>query len=121
VERLFEESLQPDDKATPRVFVPTRPTLLGPGEGVRILAIVPGPIKVVQVTLFTRLKEAQAWSPSPMKLEDRRTYTAELSWREAPGPLMDYFVTAQVDAGGARKPLTSPPEAPHRYYTVTLL
>jgi hypothetical protein len=121
VERLFAESRRPDDKAMLRVFVPTRPTLLGPGERVRILTVVPGPVKVVHVTLFTRSKEAQAWSPSPMKLDQRRTYTGELAWREAPGLLMDYFVTAQVEAGGAKKTLTSPPEAPHRYYTVTLL
>jgi hypothetical protein len=115
------ESRQPDDNATSRAIVPTRPTLLGAKEHLRILIVIPGPMKVVHVTLFTRSKEAQAWSPSPMKLDQRRTYTGELSWREAPGLLMDYFVTAQVEMGGTRKTLASPPEAPHRYYTLTLL
>jgi hypothetical protein len=44
-----------------------------------------------------------------------------MQWPEAPGPLLDYYIAAEVEAGGAKKTLTSPPEAPNRYYTVTLL
>jgi hypothetical protein len=55
-----------------------------------------------------------------MKLEQRRTYTGELQWREATGPLLDFYVAAEVEADGAKKILTSPPEAPQRYHTVTL-
>jgi hypothetical protein len=50
----------------------------------------------------------------------RRTYTGEIKWQEA-GALMDYYVQAEIEAGGAKKALTSPPEAPARFYTVTLL
>jgi hypothetical protein len=34
---------------------------------------------------------------------------------------MDYYVEAGVDVGGVKKALTSPLEAPARFYTVTLL
>jgi hypothetical protein len=121
VERMFGESRQPDGNATARVFVPTRPTLLHSGERVRINAIVPGPVSVARVTLFTRAHDAQAWSASPMKLEQRRTFGGELHGRDASGVLMDYYVAAEVEKGGSRKTLTSPPEAPHRYHTVTLV
>src|SRR4029077_19164239 len=57
VERSFTESRQPDSKAEPRVFVPTRPTVLRQGEHVRILMVVPGSAKVVRATLFTRSNE----------------------------------------------------------------
>ena len=120
VERSFAESREADGKAAPRAFVPTRPTVLRQGERVRITVVVPGRAKVVRATLFTRMKETQAWSPSPMKLEQRRTYTGELRWRESTGTLLDYYVAAEVEADGAKKILTSPPEAPHRYHTVTL-
>jgi hypothetical protein len=120
VERSFAESRKPDGKAAPRAFVPTRPTVLRKGEHVRITVVVPGPVNVVRATLFTRSQETQAWSPSPMKLEQRRTYTGELQWREATGPLLDFYVAAEVEADGAKKILTSPPEAPQRYHTVTL-
>jgi hypothetical protein len=121
VERSFAESRQADGQAAPRAFVPTRPTVLRQGERVRITVVVPGPAKVVRATLFTRVQDTQVWSPSPMKLEQRRTYKGELPWRGATGPLLDYYVAAEVEAGGSRKILTSPPEAPQRYHTVTLL
>jgi hypothetical protein len=83
--------------------------------------VVPGPAKVLRATLFTRLQESQAWSPAPMKLVQRRTYSAELQWHESAGPLLDYYVAAEVEADGARKTITSPPEAPQRFHTVTLI
>jgi hypothetical protein len=56
-----------------------------------------------------------------MNLEKRRTYAGEIQWPEEPGSLLDYYVAAEVEADGVKKTLTSPPEAPDRYYTVTLL
>ena len=56
-----------------------------------------------------------------MKLIQRRTYTAELQWRETIGPFLDYYVAAEVEADGARKIITTPPEAPQRFHTVTLV
>jgi hypothetical protein len=55
-----------------------------------------------------------------MNLAQRRTYWGEIKWREA-SPLMDYYVEAQFEAGGVKKVLTSPPEAPARFCTVTLV
>jgi len=121
LEHLFRESRQPDPQAAPRAFVPTRPTMLRQGERVRISTVVPGPARVVRLTLFTRCKDTGDWTPSPMNLEKRRTYAGEIQWPEAPGSLLDYYVAAEVEADGVKKTLTSPPEAPDRYYTVTLL
>jgi hypothetical protein len=118
VERSFAEVREPDGKAAPRAFVPTRPTVLRKGERVRITVVVPGPAKVVRAVLFTRGRDTQAWSPAPMKLVDRRTCTAELTWRETTGTLLDYYVAAETE--GAKKTITSPPEAPQRFHTVTL-
>jgi hypothetical protein len=119
-ERLFAEVRQPDAKAMPRAFVPTRPTVLRKGEQARISAVVPGAGHVARVTLFTRSKDSDNWSPSPMSLAGRRTYASEIKWQQV-GPLMDYYVQAEVEGGGVKKALTSPPEAPVRFYTATLL
>jgi len=105
----------------PRAFMPTRPTLLRQGESVRINVVVPGAAKVVRVTLFTRMQATQAWSPSVMKLEQRRTFTAELPWRVTAGTLLDYYVAAELQTDSGRKTVTAPEEAPHRYHTVTLV
>ena len=120
-EQLFAEVRQPDDKAIPRIFIPTRPTVLRKGERVRINAMVPGPVKVGRVTLFTRLQDTLAWSAAPMKLEGRRTYLGELQWRETSGVLLDFYVAAEVEASGNKQTLTSPQEGPERFHTVTLV
>jgi len=117
VERAFAESREADTKAATRAFVPTRPTVLRKRERVRINVVAPGASKVLRATLFTRGHDTEAWSPSPMKLIARRTYTAELQWLESKGTLLDYYVAAEVE--GAKK-ITSPPEAPQRFHTVTL-
>jgi hypothetical protein len=119
-EQLFAEVRQPDAKAMPRAFVPTRPSLLRKGEQVRISAVVVGAGQVGRVTLLTRAKDSDQWNRSPMTLAGRRTYTSEIKW-QGTDPFMDYYVLAQIDVGGAKQALTSPPEAPARFYTVTLL
>jgi len=120
VERLFSESREADRRAAPRAFVPTRPTLLRKGERFRITVVVPGAAKVARATLFTRVQDQQPWTSAPMKLEGRRTYQGELQWREVSGLLLDYYVAAEVETSGGRKTVTSPPEAPKRFHTVTL-
>jgi hypothetical protein len=119
-ERLFAEVRLPDPKAIPRAFVPTRPTVLRQEDQVRISAVIAGGGQVGHVTLFIRAKDSDQWNPSPMSLAHRRTYTGEIKWQEG-GPLMDYYVQAEIAVGGNKKALTSPPEAPIRFYTVTLL
>jgi len=119
-ERLFAEVRQPDPKAKSRTFVPTRPTVLRKGEHARVSAVVPGAGRVGQVTLFTRAKDSDQWNPSSMSLARRRTYAGEIKWQEG-GALMDYYVQAEIEVGGSKNALTSPPEAPARFYTVTLV
>jgi hypothetical protein len=120
VEQTFAEVREGDGKAVTRAFVPTRPTLLRKGEQVRINVVIPGPAKVVGATLFTRAQESQAWTPAPMKLVGRRTYAGDLQWGESTGPLLDYYVAAEVESEGRKKNVTTPPEAPQRFHTVTL-
>jgi hypothetical protein len=119
-EQLFAAVRKPDPKATPRAFVPTRPTILRRGEQARFSAVVTGAGRVAGVTLFTRAKDSEKWTTFPMSLAGRRTYSGEIKWREA-GPLMDYYIRAEIEIGGIQKALTSPPEAPARFFTVTLL
>jgi hypothetical protein len=119
-EQLFAEVRLPDAKAVPRAFVPTRPTVLRKSEHARVSAVVAGAGRVAGVTLFTRAKDSDKWTPSPMSLAGRRTFASEIKWQEA-GALMDYYVHAELEMGGLKKAFTSPPEAPARFYTVTLL
>jgi hypothetical protein len=119
-ERLLAEVRQPEANAKPRTFVPTRPTVLRKGEHARVSAVVPGAGQVTRMTLFTRAKDSDKWSSAPMTLLGRRTYASEIKWQEG-GTLMDYYVQAEVEAGGVNKAVTSPLEAPARFYPVTLV
>jgi len=119
-ERLFAEVRQPDPTAKSRTFVPTRPTVLRKDEHARVFAVVPGAGRVSQITLLMRAKDSGQWSPSPMSLAGRRTYAGEIRWQEE-GALLDYYIHAEIEVGGSKAALTSPPEAPARFYTVTLL
>ena len=121
VESRWEETRQPGPAMAPRVFLPTRPTLLARGERVRVMAVVPGGERVSRVSLATRPGDLSPWTTSAMTLRGRRTYQADLVWTDAGGPVLDYHVEAEVVAGGRTVRCTAPLEAPGRYYSVTLV
>jgi len=121
VERVFEEARRPAANAASRVFIPTRPTSLRPGERVRIFAVALGGKQVTGVTLFTRPAGAAAWRASAMKLVERRTYEAEIKAPETTNPLLDYYVEAEFNSGQTETRATAPLEAPAKFYTVTLV
>ena len=126
VEKLYEEVRRPITSHPPRVFIPTRPTLLRPGESVRIFAlVVEHPHHEHEVQLLTRVSGAKPWASSPMKQLGRQTYKGELNAPRDGSAFLDYFVRAKaVDPyvhphmGG--QDLTCPPQAPEYFYTVTV-
>lgn len=126
VEKLYDEVRQPISSLPPRVFVPTRPTLLRKGETVRITAVAVGPsIQVDQVRLMTRLAGARDWISTSMKKLGRRTYQGEIKAPSGGPGFLDYFV--EVEAHGSEvaprkdgRGLTAPAEAPRQFYSITL-
>jgi hypothetical protein len=119
IEQSFEEVRRADGQALPRVFIPTRPTLLRVGERARIFAIALGPGQVAAVSLFVRSTAASDWSETPMKLVGRRTFVAGL---QATGTdQLNYYVQAICDRPEGATRLTAPFEAPERYYSVSVM
>jgi hypothetical protein len=126
VEKLCDDVRQPITSLPPRVFVPTRPTLLRKGESVRITAVVVGPsIQVDRVRLMKRLAGSGQWIATTMKNVGRRTNQAEIQAPSGGPGFLDYFV--EVEARGTGRSvhedalrLTAPPEAPRQFYTITL-
>ncbi len=120
-ESVFEEVRRPDPNATPWVFIPTRPSLLGKGEAVRVFAVAPGGREVSRVTLFTRRVGSETWDADAMGLVGRRTFVKELGSPRSSSPLLDYYVEAEFVGPQGRVRSTAPLEAPGRFYTVTLV
>jgi hypothetical protein len=120
VEELFVKVRQPDSNAGLRIFVPTRPTLLRPNDLVRIHAVVPGRGEIRDVALFTRVRESARWNRYGMKHLGRRTFIGEIQYPESAESLMDYYVQAECVVSGRPESVAAPPEAPERFYTITL-
>jgi hypothetical protein len=113
-ERLFTEVTRPDPKAAARLIVPTRPTMLKPGENVRVMALVTGSAPVEGVWLHLRPRGGVEWQTTPAKLLGRRTYEVHLS--VPPADVIEYHFTAQVRG----RTLTAPPGAPRDSYLLTV-
>jgi hypothetical protein len=94
-EKLLGEVTRPDAAAPARLFLPTRPTLLGRGERVRIMIVAPAGGVVGSITLHTRLRGAREWTVTPAKLLGRRTWQAQLGPLEG-AELAEYHVAAQI-------------------------
>jgi len=120
-EKLFEEVRRPDSKALPRIFTPTRPTLLRSGQPVRISAVALGSGKIVCVSLLTRSTGAEGWKETPMNPAGRRTFKGELKAPVTAPPLLDYYVEAEFEQPEGRTRVTAPLEAPSRFYTLTVV
>jgi hypothetical protein len=116
-ETLFEELIQPDPNAPVRLFIPTRPSMLGKGEKVRMMVIATGQGPVHGVQLHTRPLGASQWTVTPAKLMDRRTYQTTLGPFETAAPIVEYFVSASV---GAAK-LVSPPPGDRKPHAITVV
>jgi hypothetical protein len=115
VESALRQTLAPDSAGSPRLFVPTRPGVLGKGESVRITIVAPGGAEPKGVLVHTRPRGAAAWSSAPAKLLGRRTFEAVLG-PFAPGPaLVEYYVSAEA---GKR---VSPPAGAKDPYLITLV
>jgi hypothetical protein len=112
VESMFKQTVRADAAAPARVFLPTRPTMLGKGETVRVNIIVVGGVEPPSVMLLTRAHNAKTWDATPAKLAGRRTYTATLGPFPPEAELVDYYVTAGH--------LAAPANAPTYLYTVTM-
>ncbi len=118
-EKLLTEVRSTDGNAPQRVFIPTRPTLLGPGERVRVLAVAPGSGQVLRVSLFVRAAQSETWNPMKMKLVGRRTFAGELVNEGSRASLLDYYAEAEFKAGSKIAIVKAPLEAPARFYSVT--
>ena len=121
VEALFQKVRSRDPNAQPHVFIPTRPSALGPGEKVRIFAVATGGEQTPRLKLYVRRVGSEEWRSFPMELIGRRTFMKEIEGNRADMPLLEYYVGAEFPSPRGSRSLTAPVGAPHRSYMVTLL
>lgn len=95
VEQAYAQAIAPVDTMTARIFLPTRPTLFGNQETVRLTIVVPGLEQIQSVAVHTRLRGG-AWVSKPAKLVQRRTYEAVLGPFAGPTEYVEYYATAML-------------------------
>lgn len=113
---LFRQVMTPAGDAQTRLFLPTRPGMLGKGEQFRIMIIATGGAAAKDVCLNVRERGDASWKQIPARLVERRTYEAVVGPLDPARPLAEYYVSASL---GGRKHV-APASAPHQPYLVTL-
>ncbi|HXH49652.1 MAG TPA: hypothetical protein VNM47_09920 [Terriglobia bacterium] len=121
VEKQFQDVRRKDASARPRVFVPTRPSALAPGEKVRIFAVAPGGDYAPRLKLYVRRADSEGWQSFPMELAGRRTFVKEIEASKGDSPLLEYYVEAAFDGVEGAHQLTAPAGARNYCYSITVL
>jgi hypothetical protein len=116
MDTAYIAATSPEHANRARLFIPTRPSLLKPGESLRIFIVAPGQKNVAEIKLLTRRQGARPWQSSSAIHAGRSVYTATLG-PFAVGDAIEYCATATGDQG----PLSAPPQAPLHVYTLSIL
>jgi hypothetical protein len=117
IDQTYAAAVSPEAANSPRVFVPTRPSLLKAGESLRIFIIAPGLEGITEVRLLTRRQNMQTWLTQPAAHAGRSVYAAQLGPFQKDDGAIEYYATAANDSQLFR----DPPQAPSNVYTLNVL
>jgi hypothetical protein len=116
MDQAYAAAISPDGANLPRLFIPTRPSLLKPGEPLRLFILAPGQ-GVVDVKLQTRRQGTRQWQSATATHVGRSVYTASLGPFKPEDGAIEYYATAP----GESQSLCDPPQAPVNVYTLNIL
>ncbi len=114
VERTYAEAIAPDESAPARVFLPTRPTTLMAGEGLRLFIMCPGLQQGTRVSFLVRASGEQRWQSMAVAHEGRSVYSAPLGPFDAKTASVEY----RVEAAGSTGIIVDPPAAGAYFATI---
>jgi hypothetical protein len=117
VNHAYAAAVSPEAANSPRVFVPTRPSLLRAGDSLRIFIIAPGLERIAEVRLLTRRQNTEEWQTQPAAHAGCSVYTAQLGPFQEDNGAIEYYATAADDSEIFR----DPPQAPSNVYTLNVL
>ncbi len=114
--QVYGAATRSEEANPPRLFVPTRPSLLKPGESLRLFIVVPG-VNGAEVKFHTRREGRRDWQAQSARHAGRNVYTAQLG----PFSMQDGAVEYYASADSAGQSLVDPPEAPQNAYRVNMM
>jgi hypothetical protein len=121
MDRAYAAAISPDGANPLRLFIPTRPSLLKPGETLRILINivginVAGQSKDERVRFFTRRQNTQEWNAIEVANVGRGVYSVKLGPFDADAGAIEYYATL-----GQSRTVSDPPQAPANVYTLNIM
>ncbi len=117
MDQAYADAISPEGANPQRLFIPTRPSLLRPGESLRIFINTPGPLEHISVKLMTRRLGTQEWTASDATHAGRNVYAAKMGPFPRGAGAIEYYATAPGKSGT----LTDPPQAPLNVYNLNIL
>ena len=116
MDNAYAAAISPEGANPPRLFIPTRPSLLKLGESLRLFINCPGQKDVIAVKLLTRRHGTQQWDATEATHAGRNVYSVKLGPFAAGDGAIEYYAAA---SGGSQH-LSDPPQAPLNVYTLNL-
>jgi hypothetical protein len=113
MDQAYAAAISPDGANARRIFIPTRPSIIKPGETLRLFIVAPGQ-EGADVRLHTRRQGSSAWQSAAATHAGRAVYAAMLGPLPADAGTWEYYASA----GEA---LTDPPQAPVNFHTLNIL
>lgn len=113
----YTAATSPEGANPPRVFIPTRPSLLKPGESLRIFIVAPSQQDTAGVKLLTRTQGSLQWTVSTASHAGRGVFAAQLGPFQKGDGAFEYYATASGESGV----LSDPPQAPENLYRLNVL
>ncbi len=117
MDAAYVAAISPASANPPRLFVPTRPSLVNAGDSIRIFIIAPGQTDIIDVKLHTRRLGEQQWKSVSADHAGRAVYSAELGPFQASDATIEYYAAAP----GNPSTMSAPPQAPVNLYTLNVL
>lgn len=118
MDQAYAAAVSPVNANPARVFVPTRPSLLKPGDSLRLFIVVPG-LERADVKFHTRAQGQKDWKRQPAPHAGRGVYTVMLGPFTAEDESVEYYASAS--APGQSRLFVDPPEAPKDSYRLNLV
>ncbi|MGC2162688.1 MAG: hypothetical protein WA634_12310 [Silvibacterium sp.] len=116
--QAYDAAVSSEQANPARIFVPTRPSLLKPGESLRLFIVAPGLHAGTTVVKFHTRREGQSeWQTQAATHAGRNVYTVQLGPFSAQEGMIQYYASAD-HAGVA---VVDPPEAPRNAYTLNMM
>ncbi len=117
MDQAYAAAISSEGANPARLFLPTRPSLLKPGESLRIFINLSGSHEADEVKLFTRSQGEQKWTSWDAQPAGRSVYAAKLGPFAARDGAIDYYASARAKS----QTFSDPPLAPLNFYTLNLL